>query len=66
MTRAVKIIERRMTDLPYLLPWLKVHLVIRQIRSRTWDSAAWPVMKEALRDALRLRSQMQQRRGWRS
>ena len=38
--------------------------LIRQIRCTTWDSATWPVMKEAPKDALRLQAQMRRRAWW--
>ena len=50
--------------LPSLSPWLRVDLVIRQIRSTAWDSATWPTIKETLRDALRLRSRMRRWAWW--
>lgn len=42
--------------LPYLSPWLRAALLIRQICSATWDLATWPTMKQALKAALLTRS----------
>jgi hypothetical protein len=49
--------------LPFLQPWLRVSLLIRQICSTTWDDATWPTMKQALKDALKTQSTMRRRRG---
>jgi hypothetical protein len=49
--------------LPFLQPWLRVSLLIR-ICSTTWDSATWPTMKEALRNALRMQAQMRRPAWW--
>ena len=46
------------THLPFLLPWLRLGLLTRDIRSTTWDDATWPTMKQALKDALKLQAQM--------
>jgi hypothetical protein len=50
--------------LPFLFPWLRVGLVIRQIGSVTWDDATWQAMKETLRDALRLQARMRRWAWW--
>ena len=34
-----------MNQLPYLLPWVRVALLIRSIRATTFDEATWPTAK---------------------
>jgi len=34
-----------MNHLPYLLPWVRVLLLIRSITSTTWGHEAWPHVK---------------------
>jgi hypothetical protein len=34
-----------MNQLPYLLPWIRVALLIRSIRTTTFDEATWPTVK---------------------
>jgi hypothetical protein len=43
------------TRLPFLLPWLRVNLLIRSITGRVWDERAWPVAKVHLGRALEIR-----------
>jgi hypothetical protein len=31
--------------LPFLLLWVRVALLIRSIRTTTWDDATWPTVK---------------------
>ena len=52
-----------MKPLPYLLPWVRVLLLIRSITSTTWGHEAWPEVKPALRRALEMRRQIA-REGW--
>ena len=49
--------------LPYLLPWVRVLLLIRSITSTTWGHEAWPEVKPVLRRALEMRRQIG-REGW--
>jgi hypothetical protein len=49
--------------LPFLLPWVRVSLLIRSIQATTWDEATWPTIKAALRRALEIRSPIR-REGW--
>ena len=49
-----------MKPLPYLLPWVRVLLMIR---STTWGHEAWPEVKPVLRRALEIRRQIA-RDGW--
>jgi len=51
-----------MKPLPYLLPWVRVLLLIRSITSTTWGHEAWEV-KPVLRRALEMRRQIA-REGW--
>jgi hypothetical protein len=44
--------------LPFLLPWVRVALLIRTIRTTIWDDATWPTVKMNLARALRMRQQM--------
>jgi hypothetical protein len=53
----------RMTRLPYLLPWVRVLLLIHSIRSTTWGHEARPETKPILRRALEMRRQIA-RDGW--
>ncbi len=43
---------------PYLLPWVRVLLLIRSITSTTWGHEAWPEVKPVLRRALEMRRQI--------
>ena len=52
-----------MKPLPYLLPWVRVLLLIRSITSTSLDHEAWPQVKPVLRRALELRRQIA-REGW--
>ena len=47
-----------MKPLPYLLPWVRVLLLIRSITSTTWGHEAWPEVKPVLRRALEMRRQI--------
>lgn len=42
----------RVNQLPYLLPWVRVALLIRSIRTTTFDEATWPTAKTVLNRAL--------------
>jgi hypothetical protein len=46
------------TQLPYLLPWVRVALLIRSIRTTTFDEATWPTAKTVLARALAMRSRL--------
>ena len=50
--------------LPFLLPWVKVNLLIRSITSRTWDERARPIAKAHLGRAEIRRDPS--RAGWRN
>ena len=52
-----------MNRLPYLLPWVRVLLLIRAITSTTLGHEAWPEVKPVLRRALEMRRQIA-REGW--
>jgi len=49
--------------LPYLLPWVRVLLLIRSITSTSWGHEAGPEVKPVLRRALEMRRQIA-REGW--
>jgi len=53
----------RVNQLPYLLPWLRVTLLIRLILSTPFDEATWPTAKTVLARALTMRSRLS-REGW--
>ena len=44
--------------LPFLLPWARLALLIRTIRTTAWDDATWPTVKVTLVRALRIRQQI--------
>jgi hypothetical protein len=44
-----------MNQRPYLLPWVGVLLLIRDIRSTTWGHERWPHVKPLLRRAFDMR-----------
>jgi hypothetical protein len=48
---------------PFLLPWVRVLLLIRSITTTTWGHEAWPEVKPVLRRALEMRRQMRARAG---
>ena len=52
-----------MNPLPYLLPWVRVLLLIRSITSITWGHEACPEVEPLLRRALEVRQQIA-REGW--
>jgi hypothetical protein len=52
-----------MAELPYLLPWVRVLLLIRSTTSIAWGHERWPLVKPLLRRALEMRSQIA-REGW--
>ena len=52
-----------MSRLPYLLPWVRVLLLIRSITSTTWGHEAWPHVRALLGRALEMRRQIA-REGW--
>ena len=47
-----------MHQLPYLLPWVRVALLISSIRATTFDEATWPTAKTLLARALAMRSRL--------
>jgi hypothetical protein len=48
---------------PYLLPWVRVTLLIKAIRATTFDEATWPTAKTVLARALAMRGRLA-RGGW--
>jgi hypothetical protein len=52
-----------MNGLPFLLPWLRLELLIRTITFTTWDDRTWPIVKVELARALRMRAAVR-REGW--
>ena len=53
-----------MSQLPYLLPWVRVALLIRSIRTTTFDEATWPTAKTILARALAMRGRLARERRW--
>jgi hypothetical protein len=49
--------------LPYLLPWVRVVVLIRSITSTEWDGTAARLVQPILRQALEMRRQIA-REGW--
>ena len=49
--------------LPFLLPWIRIGLLIRSIQATTWDDDTWPTIKVTLIRALQTRQQIN-REGW--
>ena len=52
-----------MNQLPYLLPWVRVALLIRLIRTTTFDETTRSTTKTVLARALSMRSRLA-REGW--
>jgi hypothetical protein len=53
-----------MKPLPYLLPWVRVRLLIRSITSTTWGHEAWPEVKPVLGRAPEMRRQIAREGCW--
>jgi hypothetical protein len=51
------------SGLPFLLPWVRVLMLIRDLRSTAWGYEAWPHIKPVLGRALEMRRQIA-RDGW--
>jgi hypothetical protein len=51
-------------QLPHLLPWVRVALLIRSIRATTFDEDTWPTAKTVLARALAMRSRIARERWW--
>ena len=47
--------------LPFLLPWLRVNLLIRSIAERAWDERVWPIAKADLGRAFEIRRDLARR-----
>ena len=52
-----------MNQLPCLLPWVRVLLLIRSITSTTWGHESWPQVEPVLIRAMEMRRQIA-RDGW--
>jgi hypothetical protein len=53
-----------MKPLPYLLPWVRVLLLIRSITSTDWDETTGRLVQPLLRRALEMRRQIARDRWW--
>jgi hypothetical protein len=51
-------------QLPFLLPWLRVNCLIKNITSRVWDEGTWPVAKVHLGRALEIRRDLARAPWW--
>jgi hypothetical protein len=60
----MKMFEERITRLPFLLPWVKVNLLIRSITSHVWDDRTWPIAKAHLGRALEIRRDLRREAWW--
>jgi hypothetical protein len=49
---------------PFLLPWPRLALLIRDILSTRWDDKTWPPAKAELRRALELRRRLARVAWW--
>ena len=56
--------EALSSRLPFLLPWIKVNLLIRSIAQRTWPEAEWRIIKPHLRRALEVRRDVSREAWW--
>ena len=52
------------TRLPYLLPWVKVNVLIRSITGRVWPEEEWKIIKPHLRRALEIRRDLSRAPWW--
>jgi hypothetical protein len=52
-----------MTHLPYILPWVRLLILIRSITSTEWDEPAGRLVQPILRQTLEMRRQIA-REGW--
>jgi hypothetical protein len=48
---------------PYLLPYVRVELLVHTIRSTTWDAATWPLVREQIPRVMEMREQVA-KDGW--
>lgn len=54
----------RAKSLPFLFPWLKVHLLIRSISQHSWPDEQWRIIKPQLRRALEIRRDLRRQAWW--
>jgi hypothetical protein len=50
--------------MPYLLPWLRVNLLIRSLTERVWHERDWPIAKAHLGRALEIRHDLGRAPWW--
>jgi hypothetical protein len=55
--------SRRSSRLPFLLPYVRIELLIRTMLTETWAPEAWPVVKHEFVKAMKLRHHIA-RAGW--
>ena len=46
-----------MSRLPYVLPWLRVELLLRSILTTRWDAATWTIIRPEIPRLLGMRRQ---------
>jgi hypothetical protein len=49
--------------LPYLLPYVRVQLIVHTILSTRWDATTWPIVRAEVPRVLAMRAQVA-REGW--
>jgi hypothetical protein len=52
-----------MSQFPFLLPWVRVALLIRSIRTTTFHEATWPTAETVLARLLSMRTRLAGRTG---
>ena len=50
--------------LPFRLPWVKIHLLIRSITTYNWPEDQWALVRSQLRRAIEIRGELI-REAWR-
>jgi hypothetical protein len=45
-----------MRRLPYLLPWVRIELLLRSMLEVRWNGDTWPIIRVHLRRSLEIRS----------
>jgi hypothetical protein len=51
------------THAPYLLPYVRVELLVHTIRSTIWDAATWPLVRTQVPRVMELQARVE-REGW--
>jgi hypothetical protein len=56
--------DRELSRLPYLLPWVRVALLIRSIQATPFDEATWLTAKTVLARAFDMRRRLTREGCW--